>query len=74
MADEKTDVWVIRVIMATVVGMYGIFVKHIFNHVGRLELDRKQEKSSCEDIVKRIDGNHEEVCSRLDRILDKLEK
>ena len=78
MENEKTDIWITRVIIAALIGIYGFFVKHLFSHVEKLDLDKLKEsvqyKDTCEEIVKRLDGNHREVCNKLDRILDKIEK
>jgi len=78
MENEKTDIWITRVIIAALIGIYGFFVKHLFSHVEKQDLDRLKEnvqyKDNCAEIVKRLDGNHREVCNKLDRILDKIEK
>ena len=78
MENGKTDIWIMRAVIACVIGIYGFFVKHLFDHVEKQDLNNLkksvQYKDNCTEIVKRLDGNHKEVCIRLDRILDKLEK
>jgi len=70
--------WILGFFSAALVGLYGFFIRHVYQHVSIKEIhqlwDQKQDKSACEQIVKRIDGNHQESCKKLDRILDLLEK
>jgi len=76
MADGKTDFWILGVILTALTGLYYFFVRHVFGHVNVEEIrDLKndvQYKRECSQIVKRIDENHDHVCRKLDRILDKL--
>ena len=78
MADEKTEFWIFGALISAITGIYYFFLRHIFNHVGSAEIARLkkdvQYKENCEQIVKRQDENHEEVCKKLDRILDKLDR
>jgi hypothetical protein len=76
MADGKTDFWILGAIITALTGLYYFFVRHVFGHVNVEEIrDLKndvQYKRECSQIVKRIDENHDHVCRKLDRILDKL--
>lgn len=71
-------------LFAAMTGMYAFFIKHVVGHVNTDAIksntddiyrlyDCKQSKERCEEIVKRIDENHQETCRKLDRILNKLE-
>jgi hypothetical protein len=78
MNEETTT----KILWTAVVGglsaMYGFFLKHLYNHVNKDEIEKLkanvQYKDNCAEIVKRIDGNHQEVCHKLDRLLDILDK
>jgi len=71
-------------IIAALVGLYGLFIKHIIGHVSSEVInsnkdniqrifESKQSKENCIQIVKRMDENHQETCRKLDRIWDKIE-
>ena len=78
---EKT---ILGVMIVGLTGLYAFFIKHIIGHVNSESIksntddiyrlyDGKQSKENCEQIVKRMDENHQETCKKLDRIWDKLE-
>ena len=77
MEDEKTQFWIFGVIIAAITGIYGIFVKHLFNHISvksvdnlEKDIEKCQPKATCDEIVKRQDENNKEVHNKLDRILE----
>lgn len=82
MADEKTQFWIWGVIIATVTGLYGFFIRHVVKHPERDEInsqiqklwDEKQSTRTCEQIVNRLDENHKETSRKLDRVLEYLEE
>ncbi|MHC4566460.1 MAG: hypothetical protein ACYTE3_11940 [Planctomycetota bacterium] len=72
-----------------VTGLYAMFAKHVFNHPSKADIqedmkalgrgveqlrDTTQSLAVCEEIVKRFDDNHTEVCQKLNHIIKKLEK
>ncbi len=82
MSDEKTQTFLWGILIAAVTGLYGFFVKHLIGHADKRETaeqiqqlwDKKQSTDRCGEIVKRIDENHQEICRKLDRILEYQEK
>lgn len=77
MEDETTGKILWGGVIAAITGLYGFFVRHAINHVARDEIKtlkaNVQYKDNCEEIVKRQDERHKEVCDKLNRILDKVE-
>lgn len=78
MSNDKMQTFLWGALISAVVGIYGFFIKHLIRHPDKEEIDKlweeKQSVGKCDEIVKRIDQNHEEICKKLDRILDKIEK
>ena len=72
MADDKTHIWIIGFVSTAIAAMYAIFIKHIWKHVVPEDIVTMQKKATCDEIVKRFDENHKEVCSKLDRIFEKI--
>lgn len=74
MEDEKTQFWILGVIVAAITGIYGILVKHLFNHVSAKSIDELKDhvqyRDTCTEIVKRQDENNKQVHDKLDRILE----
>jgi len=82
--NETSDKISLAIIGTAIIGIYTFFVKHIVGHVNTEQIkanrddiqrifEGKQSKESCQQIVKRMDENHQETNKKLDRILDKLE-
>ncbi|MBN2314462.1 MAG: hypothetical protein JXM79_11070 [Sedimentisphaerales bacterium] len=77
--------WILGPLIAAVVGLYGIILKHILHHVRVDGIERNasdvatlknsvQFKDNCREIVLRQDGRHEEVCKKLDNLDDQQQK
>jgi len=78
MENEGLTKGLIGLIGTGVLGLYGLFIRHISRHANRETVaklwDKKQDKTTCQQIVKRLDDNHQETCKKLDRILDLVGK
>lgn len=81
MEDDYTKiVW--GAMIAAITGLYGFFIKHVIKHADREETnkqiddlwEKKQSSDRCSEIVKRIDGNFEQLNDKLDIILGHVEK
>jgi len=74
MANGKADIWIWAALTTAVTALYGFFIRHVIGHVAQAEIEKLQSKDVCNQIVKRMDDNHREVCERLDKIFEKLDK
>jgi hypothetical protein len=78
MADDTTTKILWGAVIAAITGLYAFFLKHIIRHVDKDELIKLKEgvqyKDNCGEIVKRLDGNFEQLNSKLDTILGHVEK
>jgi len=71
--DEHT--WMLwSVVVSAVVGMYGLFVKHIVGHTDKAEINRLRDtvqyKDNCTEIVKGVNGEMQNINKKLDRLID----
>lgn len=77
MAENNTMDKVIWGIVAAVGAVYGIILKHVYNHVHKGELCNVQTKDNCGEIVRRLDEKFEkldELDEKLDLILRHVDK
>lgn len=73
MPDEKTQTTIYTIAIGAVIGLYGLFVKHIIGHSDKQYVngeikalwDKKQDVTVCEKVVERIDQNHVEIKEEL---------
>jgi len=82
MADDTLTKILWGGVITGIVGMYGFFLKHIIKHPDREEInkqindlwEKKQSGNNCDEIVKRLDGNFEQLHAKLDTILKNVIK
>ncbi len=82
MADEKIHIWVTGALVAAVTGIYGFLIKHVINHPSGEEIakrrqelwEKKQDKTTCDQIVKRIDEHQQSMKESLSAIHRKLDR
>jgi hypothetical protein len=74
MAEDEHS-WIMwGAVISAVIGLYGLFVKHVFGHCSKDELDRlrdaAQYKGNCLEITKRLDNTQADMNKKLDQLLE----